>query len=66
MFVTVRLPQCCAVDKVLCIQCEELSLLWERCTSEDSVVSEACCDAILALVQQGKIDLNFAVNSLIN
>ncbi|XP_066536485.1 focadhesin isoform X2 [Hoplias malabaricus] len=43
-----------------------LEALWEQCSSENTMVRSACCDALVLLVEQGHADLQNVLNSILN
>uniref|UniRef100_A0A4W3IGH5 Focadhesin n=1 Tax=Callorhinchus milii TaxID=7868 RepID=A0A4W3IGH5_CALMI len=43
-----------------------LSLLWDKCCSDDVVVRTGCCEALVALVTQNHADFNYVMNGILN
>ncbi|XP_057196006.1 focadhesin isoform X2 [Triplophysa rosa] len=43
-----------------------LETLWEQCSSDDTVVRSACCDALVLLVDQEHADLQYVLNTTLN
>ncbi|XP_030579046.1 focadhesin [Archocentrus centrarchus] len=43
-----------------------LDALWQQCCSDCAVVSSACCDTLVLLVDQGHADLQYVLNGVLN
>ncbi|XP_066224354.1 focadhesin isoform X2 [Saccopteryx leptura] len=47
-------------------QTPALSLLWEKCCSENVVVRTACCEGLVALVAQDQAEFSYVLNGILN
>ncbi|XP_053321855.1 focadhesin [Spea bombifrons] len=47
-------------------QTPALNVLWEKCCADHVVVRTACCDALVALVEQGHADFSYVLNGILN
>ncbi|KAM4809794.1 focadhesin [Rhinophrynus dorsalis] len=47
-------------------QTPALNVLWEKCCSDNVVVRTACCDALVALVEQQHADFSYVLNGILN
>ncbi|XP_056600101.1 focadhesin isoform X2 [Triplophysa dalaica] len=43
-----------------------LETLWDQCSSDDTFVRSACCDALLLIVDQEHADLQYVLNTTLN
>uniref|UniRef100_A0A8C5MNY6 Uncharacterized protein n=1 Tax=Leptobrachium leishanense TaxID=445787 RepID=A0A8C5MNY6_9ANUR len=47
-------------------QTPALNVLWEKCCEDHVVVRTACCEALVALVEQGHVDFSYVLNGVLN
>ncbi|CAH2293916.1 focadhesin isoform X1 [Pelobates cultripes] len=47
-------------------QTPALNVLWEKCCEDQVVVRTACCEALVALVEQGHADFSYVLNGILN
>ncbi|KAM4708209.1 focadhesin [Discoglossus pictus] len=47
-------------------QTPALNVLWEKCCNDSAVVRTACCEALVALVEQDHADFNYVLNGILN